>query len=54
MRAYNLLPVAAIALFIGYSVIATTTGGAAAGIASPMLVAAIAMMVWHDRATENA
>ncbi len=54
MRAYNLLPVAAIALFIGYSVIATTTGGAAAGVASPMLVAAIAMMVWHDRATENA
>lgn len=54
MRAHFLLPVAAVALFIAYSVIVTATSGAASFAASPMLVAAIAMMVWHDRVTETA
>lgn len=54
MRAHSLLPIIAIALFVGYSVIATTTSGTAAAAASPMLAAAIAMMVWHDRAGESA
>ncbi len=54
MRAYNLLPIVSLVLFIAYSALAITTDGAATGIASPMLVAAIAMLVWHDRATEKA
>ncbi len=54
MRAHFLLPIIAVALFIAYSVIVTATSGAASFAASPMLVAAIAMMVWHDRATETA
>ncbi len=54
MRINSLLPIVAVALFIAYSVIVTATSGAASFAASPMLVAAIAMMVWHDRATETA
>lgn len=54
MRAYNLLPIIALTLFIAYSAIAMATSGAAAGIASPMLVAAIATLVWHARITEAA
>lgn len=53
MRTY-LLPVLAITLFIGYSTIATVTSGAASFAASPLLIAAIATMVWHDRTTEKA
>lgn len=49
MRRHNLLPALSIALFVAYSVIATTTGGALVAAASPMLVVAIAAMIWHDR-----
>lgn len=54
MRAHFLLPVIAVALFVAYSVVVTATSGAASFVASPMLIAAITMMVWHDRATETA
>lgn len=54
MRAHSLLPIIAVAFFVAYSVIVTATSGSASFAASPMLVAAIAMMVWHDRATETA
>ncbi len=54
MRIHSLLPVVAIALFIAYSAIAIATSGAATAVASPMLVAAIGAMVWHDRITETA
>jgi len=54
MRFTFLLPLLSVALFIGYSVITTATSGAASFAASPMLAAAIALCVWHDRVTETA
>ena len=54
MPTHNLLPIIALALFISYSAIAMATSGAAAGIASPMLFAAIALLVGHARITESA
>ena len=47
-------PALAIVLFIGYSVIATLTSGELAGAASPMLIAAIGLAIWHDRSDATA
>ncbi len=49
MRALLLL--ASAALFIGYSAIATLTDGNGSFVALPMLAAAIALLVAHDRQT---
>lgn len=51
MRRHTFLPFIAIALFVAYSAIVTATSGTASLAASPILVAAIAMMIWHNGAT---
>jgi len=45
----NFALVAAAMLFVAYSVICTVSGGELMTVSSPMLVAAIALFVWHDR-----
>ena len=54
MRNPHLLVIVAIALFAIYSAVVTVTSGAASLIASPLVIAAIGSMVWHDRITEAA
>lgn len=39
----------ALALVVAYSVIATMSNGELSAVAAPLLVAAIALAVWHDR-----
>jgi len=43
-------PAAAIVLLIAYSVIATASSGALSAAASPLIIAAIGLAIWHDRA----
>lgn len=45
----SLAPALSVLLLVGYSAIATVTNGDMAATASPMLVAAIALAIWHDR-----
>lgn len=44
----TLAPLASIVLVVAYSVIATASSGALTAIASPMLIAAVALAFWHD------
>jgi len=44
-----LAPLAAVACFLTYSVIATTSSGVLAGAASPLLVVGIGLFVWQGR-----
>lgn len=50
----SLLLIASAALFVGYSTITMATSGAASFIASPMLFAAIGLLVTHDKVTSQA
>ena len=47
-------PALALVLLVAYSIIATMSSGELTAVASPMLIAAIALAVWHDRSGENA
>lgn len=48
MTIRTLALIAAVALVVAFSVIATASSGALTFAASPLLVAAIAIAIWHD------
>lgn len=50
----HLAPLAAIACFIAYSLVATVSGGSLITLASPLLIAGIALFVWQGRRDDRA
>lgn len=49
----TLAPIAALALVVAFSVIATASSGTLTAVASPLLIVAIALAFWHDGAEAN-